>query len=108
MVGTVVFQRGGHDYFIDFLKGVSILLVVITHTLTLEQEHILYFDIWGRVAVPIFLLIQVLHYFHRNPNLQGTGGGKPATESMEACSMSIFCCTDCYFYNTDGIFLLDA
>lgn len=58
------FKKNGHEEFIDFMKGVAILLVVFAHTIPLKQE--LLFPIWGASkAVPIFLVIQMFHTFKR-------------------------------------------
>lgn len=52
-----------YDPFIDFLKGISILFVVLTHCLPL-QDYI-FFSLWGDQAVPLFLLIQVFHAYKK-------------------------------------------
>ena len=46
----------GYDPFIDYLKGICILLVILTHCLP---------DLWGGTAVPIFLIIQVFHTYKK-------------------------------------------
>ncbi len=56
-------NKKGYDPFIDFLKGVSIVWVVITHCLPF-QEYFL-FSLWGAQAVPLFLLIQVFHTYKK-------------------------------------------
>lgn len=56
-------QKNQHDSFIDFLKGICILLVVLAHCLPL-QDYIL-FPLWGSMAVPLFLLIQVFHAYKK-------------------------------------------
>ncbi|MBR2469130.1 MAG: acyltransferase [Fibrobacter sp.] len=57
------FEKNGYDPFIDFLKGVCIVLVVITHCLPSVVEKYTLFHLWGRTAVPIFLIIQVFHAY---------------------------------------------
>lgn len=52
-----------YDPFIDFLKGVCILFVVLAHCLPL-QDNIL-FSLWGAQAVPLFILIQVFHAYKK-------------------------------------------
>ena len=69
----VVFKRSGYDSFIDFLKGICILLVLLDHSLSLIKEYSL-FAIWGRPAVPIFLLIQVFHAYKRGVDNCTMGG----------------------------------
>lgn len=57
------FQHSGNDSFIDFLKGISIILVVLSHTLPHESTL---FPIWGgSKAVPIFLTIQIFHAYKK-------------------------------------------
>lgn len=59
----VPINKEGYEPFIDFLKGLSIIFVVLTHCIPF-QEKIL-FSFWGGQAVPFFLLIQVFHYFKK-------------------------------------------
>lgn len=55
------FITNGQDDFIDYLKGICIIWIVLTHALSFTcKDHIL-FDFWGCQAVPLFLLIQVFH-----------------------------------------------
>ena len=56
-------KKDGYDPFIDYLKGMSILFVVLTHCLV-GKEYIL-FSLWGTQAVPLFLLIQVFHAYKK-------------------------------------------
>lgn len=51
---TILLSKEGYDPFIDYLKGVSILFVILAHCLPL-QEYIL-FSLWGAQAVPLFFL----------------------------------------------------
>lgn len=60
---TYFFNLKGHDSFIDYIKGISILFVVLTHALPF-REYLL-FPFWGGQAVPLFLLIQSFHYFKK-------------------------------------------
>lgn len=68
------FNLKGYDPFLDYLKGVCILFVVLTHALPF-QEYIL-FPFWGGQAVPLFLLIQSFHFFKKTeyprPDLKKT------------------------------------
>lgn len=52
-----------HDEFIDVIKGFSILFVIFNHCLPHFVKSVLLFDLWGGVAVPLFLLLQSYHYF---------------------------------------------
>lgn len=61
---TILLSKEGYDPFIDYLKGVSILFVILAHCLPL-QEYIL-FSLWGAQAVPLFLLVQVFHSYKKS------------------------------------------
>lgn len=63
MTYNVKFQIANYDPFIDFLKGVCIVLVLINHCLSGAQEAHSLFQVWGRTAVPIFFIIQVFHVY---------------------------------------------
>ena len=43
------FKHSGNDFFIDFLKGISIILVVLSHTL---PHDLTLFPIWGGMSFP--------------------------------------------------------
>lgn len=57
----IVLKKEGYDFFIDYLKGVSIFFVVLTHCLP-KLDYML-FSLWGDQAVPLFLLIQAFHAY---------------------------------------------
>lgn len=54
-------KKEGYDPFLDYLKGISIFFVLLTHCLP-NQNYIL-FSLWGDQAVPLFLLIQTFHAY---------------------------------------------
>ncbi len=56
-------KRNGYDPFIDFVKGFCILSVVLTHSLPQQIQDCSLFCLWGGLAVPIFLMIQVFHSY---------------------------------------------
>lgn len=56
--------KDSRNLFIDFLKGICILCVVITHNLPPTVMKYTIFIVWGGMAVPLFLLIQCYHVFH--------------------------------------------
>lgn len=58
-------RRDGYDPFIDFMKGVCIILVVLTHCLPENVQDFILFPLWGRPAVPLFLIIQVFHAYKK-------------------------------------------
>ena len=60
---TTINLKGNHNPFIDALKGFAILFVCINHSIPCYIKQPILFDLWGGAAVPIFLLIQVFHYY---------------------------------------------
>ena len=60
---TLVLNNKGYDLFIDFMKGLCIIWVVLTHSIPYEWQQMIGFPFWGAQAVPMFLLIQSYHYF---------------------------------------------
>lgn len=67
MTVRILLNKEGYDAFIDYLKGIAIIMVLITHATSSEyiQERLLY-PIWIYEAVPLFLLIQVFHAYKKN------------------------------------------
>lgn len=59
--GSFTLKRNGYDPFVDFLKGICIFLVILTHCLPYFIRYYILFPLWGNIAVPIFLMIQVFH-----------------------------------------------
>lgn len=59
------FTKIGHDFSLDFVKGICILLIVMNHSLGETVRHNTYFWLWGYPAVPLFLLIQVFHSYKK-------------------------------------------
>lgn len=62
----VTFNNSGYDQFIDFLKGLCIVCVVLTHNIPATWQQVIGFPFWGGMAVPMFLIIQSYHYFKHN------------------------------------------
>lgn len=65
VIDTLTFQRQGHDPFIDFLKGFSIVCVILNHCLTTDVMDYTAFFFWGASAVPVFIIIQVFHAYKK-------------------------------------------
>lgn len=61
------------DLFIDFLKGLCIICVVLTHNLPHSVMKASAFVAWGSMAVPLFLLIQSYHVFHTDKTRREMG-----------------------------------
>ena len=61
----VKLKSEGYDPFIDFLKGICIVLVILTHCIPSVIRRQTFFAFWGMPAVPIFLIIQVFHSYKK-------------------------------------------
>lgn len=59
-------NRKGYDPFIDYVKGLAILFVVMTHLISVDIHKYTLFCLWGDMAVPLFLLIQVFHAYKKD------------------------------------------
>lgn len=68
MKKLVLFNNNSHDNFIDFLKGFSIICVVLSHIIPSILKDFTFFCLWGDMAVPLFLLIQVFHSYKKGLN----------------------------------------
>lgn len=66
---TISLKKDGYDPFIDYLKGISIFFVVLTHCL--PRLDAMLFSLWGAQAVPLFLLIQTFHAYKRGVDRAG-------------------------------------
>lgn len=64
-MNRIIFNRYGHDPFIDFLKGVCILFVIFSHCFPHKFAVYSLFFVWGTPAVPIFLIIQIFHTYKK-------------------------------------------
>ena len=67
---TIEFKKNEYDPQIDYIKGICILFVIWTHCINRYELGIMLYPYWGDTAVPIFLLIQVFHYFKKGVELQ--------------------------------------
>ena len=61
-------RRFGYDPCIDFLKGICIILIILNHGIPSELRSQIFFPLWGSPAVPIFLIIQVFHFYKKGLN----------------------------------------
>jgi hypothetical protein len=59
----VVLKTDGYDPFIDLLKGVCIVFVILDHCFPSKIDYYTLFAVWGKSAVPLFLMIQVFHAY---------------------------------------------
>lgn len=61
-------NKNGYDPFIDFLKGLCIVFVILNHCMPLKAMSYSAFFFWGTSAVPIFLILQVFHAYKKGVN----------------------------------------
>lgn len=66
----IEFNKAGYDPQIDYIKGLCILFVIWTHCTSREELGNMFFPYWGDTAVPIFLVIQVFHYYKKGVSLR--------------------------------------
>ena len=66
----IEFNKTGYDPQIDYIKGICILFVIWTHCISRKELGYMLFPYWGDTAVPIFLLIQVFHYYKKGINVR--------------------------------------
>ena len=56
-----IFNKTSYDPFIDYVKGLCVICVILQHNLPHQILDAVFFHFTGAMAVPIFLLIQVFH-----------------------------------------------
>ena len=66
----IEFKREGYDPQIDYIKGLCILFVVWTHCMNRGELSNILFPYWGDTAVPIFIIIQVFHYYKKGVSVR--------------------------------------
>lgn len=59
-------NRKGYDPFIDYVKGLAMIFVILTHLISPDFYKYTLFCLWGSMAVPLFLLIQVFHAYKKD------------------------------------------
>lgn len=62
MSESIVFNKIGHDSFIDFIKAYAIICVLIGHTLPVTRMG---YGLWAGMQVPLFILVQVFHFYKK-------------------------------------------
>ena len=62
---VVTFKKEGYDESLDYIKGICIILVVLTHCMPDPWRKYTLFPFWGGTAVPLFLIIQVYHAYKK-------------------------------------------
>ena len=65
MKSRVIVINETYSEFIDVLKGVAILFVLLNHTIPTDIKKYIGFDLWAGLGVPLFLLIQSFHFFKK-------------------------------------------
>ena len=66
----IEFCKTGYNPQIDYIKGLCILFVIWTHCISRDELGLMLFPYWGDTAVPIFLIIQVFHYYKKGDDLR--------------------------------------
>lgn len=66
----IEFKKEGYDPQIDFIKGLCILFVIWTHCMNRGELGTILFPYWGDTAVPIFIIIQVFHYYKKGVSVR--------------------------------------
>lgn len=70
MIKTISFNKHCHDPFIDFIKGISILFVILNHCIGESLHSKSFYCLWGDSAVPLFLIIQTFHAYKKGLDVQ--------------------------------------
>lgn len=70
MTKTISFNRHCYDPYIDFIKGISIIFVILNHCIGESLHYKSLYCLWGDSAVPIFLIIQTFHVYKRGLNVR--------------------------------------
>lgn len=76
VTSAISFNKTGYDPFLDYLKGLCILCIILNHCMPEAWLSNSLFCLWGRPAVPIFLLIQVFHAYKHGQNVNPTNWKK--------------------------------
>lgn len=66
----IEFKTNGYDPQIDYIKGLCIIFVVLTHSMYRSELRQILFPYWGDTAVPIFIIIQAFHYYKKGLDLR--------------------------------------
>ena len=61
----ITLNKSGYEPFLDFLKGLCIIWVILTHCMSIALQDATLFSLWGAMAVPLFLIVQVFHAYKR-------------------------------------------
>lgn len=59
----ISFNKQGYDPFIDFIKAYAIICVLFGHTF--PKLNLLGYGLWAGMQVPLFILVQVFHFFKK-------------------------------------------
>lgn len=65
MIKTIHFNRYSYDPFIDYIKGISIIFVILNHCIGESLHSKSFYCLWGDSAVPLFLIIQTFHAYKK-------------------------------------------
>ena len=105
-------NRPGYDPFIDFLKGICIIFVIINHCMPVKVMEYTAFFFWGVSAVPIFLIIQVFHAYKKgvnNATINYRRLWKKIIYPFLICELTIFIIVSVRHQHTDfSVYISDA
>ena len=69
IANNIEFKKDEYDPLIDYIKGLCIIFVVMTHSMSRTELNNILFPFWGDTAVPFFLIIQAFHYYKKGFNV---------------------------------------
>ena len=97
----IEFKKEGYDPQIDYIKGLCILFVVWTHCMNRGELSNILFPYWGDTAVPIFIIIQVFHYYKKGVSVRTPSIPKLWKRILQPYILTQFFM---YYDMTDGAF----
>ena len=102
------FKKNGYDPQIDYIKGICIIFVILTHSMYRYELRPILFPYWGDTAVPIFIIIQAFHYFKKGLDIRMPNLSKlwkniilPFIITLTLMFLALYFL---YYEKTDGIF----
>lgn len=66
---NILLNKKGYEPFLDFLKGVCIVFVILTHCISPSLHKYSLFCLWGDMAVPLFLVVQVFQTYKKGTSI---------------------------------------
>ena len=63
MTNVMLLNNKGYDPFIDFMKGLCIIWVVLTHSIPYEWQQIIGFPFWGGASSTCVFIDSIVSLF---------------------------------------------